>query len=183
MQSTNHPSFLSLGREEIFLNEPLSSDDEDLYFLACAIHPQDTFPLLSISLLISTLHPLPLVPLLHSGVHTHLQRAHTPLATGHLCQSHLLRPQHGHRNTEKKKPSLCPWLCTRGNTTVFCGERTGSNKHVQCHLAIRAPLVLFKTTQHFFIVYLANVPASFWCHFLTLVSRATLCLPHPHSRP
>lgn len=89
------------GRE-IFLNEPLSSDDEDLYFLACAIHPQDTFPLLSISLLISTLHPLPLVPLLHSGVHTHLQRTYTS-HTGHTCQSHLLRPQHGHRNTEKKE--------------------------------------------------------------------------------
>lgn len=49
------PPFLSLGREEMTLNEPLSSDDEDLYFLACAMHPQDTF---SSSLYLSiNIHP------------------------------------------------------------------------------------------------------------------------------
>lgn len=172
-------------RRKIFLNEPLSSDDKDLYFLACAIHPQDTFPLLSLSLLIFTLHPLPLLPLLHSGVHTHLPHTYTCTYRAYISRP-FTAPLDGHRNcmdaiTQRRmKPGLCPWLCTRGNTRSS-GEKglvwinmydvTWPSRLPWCYS--RQPNTFSQSTWQ-----RCQPPSGVTFSGL----RATLYLSHPHSR-
>lgn len=161
MQSTNHPSLLVLGTgRKWFLNEPLSSDDEDLYFLACAIHPK-TLPLLSISLLISV--STPSIAHFCIGVHTHLQRTYTS-HTGHTCQSHLLL--HGTTVTQRRKPSLCLWLCTRRPLQSCHGKDDLADNIIYVSLNTSRLPWCYSRQPNTFIVYLANVPASFWYHFL-----------------
>lgn len=180
MQSTNHPSFLSLGGEGNISKWTIVIWWQRPVFLGVCYTPPRHFS--SSLCLCVNIHPssTPTRAPLHSGVHTLLQHTHMHTQGIHF-KAIYCNPSMDTVTQRRMKPSLCPWLCTRGNT-----QSSGEKGLVQINMCdvtwpSRLPWCYSRQPNTFLRSTWQRCQPPSGVTFTGL--RATLCLSHPHSRP